>query len=115
MKPDSSLSELRLALLEFKPVWRSAIGISLVIGLLWWTSTVYMLEVYDRERLAEQAAQMGEIIRAGCQEIAARQRLNGPMTSLAENRCVNASRLKCVMASNIDTSTLRPTPVLWRS
>ena len=48
MKPDSSLSELRLALLEFKPVWRSAIGISLVIGLLGFTSTVYMLEVYDR-------------------------------------------------------------------
>ncbi len=48
MKPDSSMSELRLALLEFKPVWRSAIGISLVIGLLGFTSTVYMLEVYDR-------------------------------------------------------------------
>ena len=48
MKPDSSMSELRLALLEFKPVWRSAIGTSLVIGLLGFTSTAYMLEVYDR-------------------------------------------------------------------
>ena len=48
MKPDSSLSELRAALLEFKPVWRTAIGTSLVIGLLGFTSTAYMLEVYDR-------------------------------------------------------------------
>lgn len=48
MKPDSSLSELRLALLEFKPAWRSAIVMSLVVGLLGFTSTVYMLEVYDR-------------------------------------------------------------------
>ena len=48
MKPDSSLSELRLALLEFKPVWRSAIGMSMVVALLGFTSTAYMLEVYDR-------------------------------------------------------------------
>lgn len=48
MKPDSSLSELRLALLGFQPVWRAVIAISLVIGLLGFTSTVYMLEVYDR-------------------------------------------------------------------
>ncbi|MBD8049684.1 type I secretion system permease/ATPase [Limnohabitans radicicola] len=48
MKPDSSLSELRLALLGFKSVWRSVIVISLIIGLLGFTSTVYMLEVYDR-------------------------------------------------------------------
>lgn len=48
MKPDSSLSELRLALLDFKPAWRSAIVMSLVVGLLGFTSTVYMLEVYDR-------------------------------------------------------------------
>ncbi len=48
MKPDSSLSELRLALLEFKPAWRSAIVMSLVVGLLGFTSTAYMLEVYDR-------------------------------------------------------------------
>ena len=42
------MSELRLALLEFKPVWRSAIGMSLVVALLGFTSTAYMLEVYDR-------------------------------------------------------------------
>ncbi len=48
MKPDSSLSELRLALLEFTPAWRSAIVMSLVVGLLGFTSTAYMLEVYDR-------------------------------------------------------------------
>jgi ATP-binding cassette subfamily C exporter for protease/lipase len=48
MKPDSSLSELRLALLGFKPVWRTVVGISLIIGLLGFASTVYMLEVYDR-------------------------------------------------------------------
>jgi len=48
MKPDPSMSELRLALLEFKPVWRSAIGMSLVVALLGFTSTAYMLEVYDR-------------------------------------------------------------------
>jgi ATP-binding cassette, subfamily C, bacterial exporter for protease/lipase len=48
MKPDSPVSELRLALLAFKPLWLSVLAISLVIGLLGFTSTVYMLEVYDR-------------------------------------------------------------------
>ncbi len=48
MKPDSSMSELRLALMAFRPIWLWAIGISCVVGLLGFTSTVYMLEVYDR-------------------------------------------------------------------
>lgn len=48
MKPDSTMSELRLALLAFRPIWLWAIGISAVVGLLGFTSTVYMLEVYDR-------------------------------------------------------------------
>jgi ATP-binding cassette, subfamily C, bacterial exporter for protease/lipase len=48
MKPDSPVSELRLALLAFKPLWLYVLAISLVIGLLGFTSTVYMLEVYDR-------------------------------------------------------------------
>ena len=48
MKPDSSMSELRLALLDFKPAWRSAVVMSLVVALLGFTSTAYMLEVYDR-------------------------------------------------------------------
>lgn len=42
-------------------------------------------------------------------------RLYGPITSLTENRWVNASRLKCDMASNIDSSTLRAVPVFSRS
>lgn len=48
MKPNSSPSELKLALAQFKPVWRTAAVLSLVIGLLGFTSTVYMLQVYDR-------------------------------------------------------------------
>jgi ATP-binding cassette subfamily C exporter for protease/lipase len=48
MKPNSPPSELKLALAQFKPVWRMALVLSLVIGLLGFTSTVYMLEVYDR-------------------------------------------------------------------
>lgn len=48
MKPNSSPSELKLALSQFKPVWRTALVLSLVIGLLGFTSTVYMLEVYER-------------------------------------------------------------------
>ena len=48
MKSDSSMSELRLALLAFRPIWLWAIGISAVVGLLGFTSTLYMLEVYDR-------------------------------------------------------------------
>ena len=46
MKPD--VSELRLSLLAFTPIWRWVIGISFVVGLLGFASTVYMLEVYDR-------------------------------------------------------------------
>ena len=48
MKPDSSMTELRLALWGFKPIWRWVIAISFVVGLLGFTSTVYMLEVYER-------------------------------------------------------------------
>ena len=48
MKPDASMSELRLSLLAFKPIWLWVIGISAVVGVLGFTSTVYMLEVYDR-------------------------------------------------------------------
>ncbi len=48
MKPVSSISELRLALLELKPVWVWALILSWVIGLFGFTSTIYMLEVYDR-------------------------------------------------------------------
>lgn len=48
MKPNSSPSELKLALAQFKPVWRTAVVLSLVIGLLGFSSTVYMLQVYDR-------------------------------------------------------------------
>jgi ATP-binding cassette, subfamily C, bacterial exporter for protease/lipase len=48
MKPNSPPSELRLALAQFTSVWRMAWVLSLVIGLLGFTSTVYMLEVYDR-------------------------------------------------------------------
>ena len=48
MKNDIPMSELRKSLLEFKPVWRMAVLISLVVALLGFTSTVYMLEVYDR-------------------------------------------------------------------
>jgi ATP-binding cassette subfamily C exporter for protease/lipase len=43
-----SVSELKLALKNFNAVWRMAIFLSLIIGLLGFTSTVYMLEVYDR-------------------------------------------------------------------
>lgn len=48
MKPDASVSELRLSLLAFKPIWRWVIGISCVVSLLGFASTAYMLEVYDR-------------------------------------------------------------------
>lgn len=48
MKPDSTVSELRLALMAFRSIWLWAIGISAVVGLLGFTSTAYMLEVYDR-------------------------------------------------------------------
>lgn len=43
-----SVSELGSALRKFDAVWRLAIFLSLIIGLLGFTSTVYMLEVYDR-------------------------------------------------------------------
>lgn len=48
MKPNSPPSELKLALAEFKPVWRMAAVLTMVIGVLGFTSTVYMLQVYDR-------------------------------------------------------------------
>jgi ATP-binding cassette subfamily C exporter for protease/lipase len=43
-----SVPELGSALKKFDAVWRMAIFLSLIIGLLGFTSTVYMLEVYDR-------------------------------------------------------------------
>jgi ATP-binding cassette subfamily C exporter for protease/lipase len=48
MKSGSAMSELRMALLENKSAWRQAVVMSWVIGLLGFTSTVYMLQVYDR-------------------------------------------------------------------
>ena len=48
MKSGSAVSELRMALWENKPAWRQAVVMSWVIGLLGFTSTVYMLQVYDR-------------------------------------------------------------------
>ena len=48
MKSNSPPSELKLALARFKPVWRTAFLLTLAIGLLGFTPTVYMLEVYDR-------------------------------------------------------------------
>lgn len=48
MKSGSAMSELRTALLENKPAWRQAVTMSWVIGLLGFTPTVYMLQVYER-------------------------------------------------------------------
>ena len=48
MKSGSAVSELRMALWENKPAWRQAVVMSWVIGLLGFTSTVYMLQVYER-------------------------------------------------------------------
>lgn len=48
MKSGSAMSELRLALWENKPAWRQAVVMSWVIGLLGFTPTVYMLQVYER-------------------------------------------------------------------
>ena len=48
MKAGSAVSELRMALWENKPVWRQAVLMSWVIGLLGFTPTVYMLQVYER-------------------------------------------------------------------
>ena len=44
-----------------------------------------------------------------------RGRLYGPITSSTWKKWVKASRLKCVIASSIETSTVRPTPVRPRS
>ena len=44
-----------------------------------------------------------------------RGRLYGPITSSTWKKWVKASRLKCAIASSIDTSTVRPTPVRPRS
>jgi ATP-binding cassette, subfamily C, bacterial exporter for protease/lipase len=41
-------SELVQVLRQLSPGWRSAVWMSLVIGILGFTSTVYMIEVYDR-------------------------------------------------------------------
>ncbi len=48
MKAGSAVSELRAALLENKSAWRQAVVMSWVIGLLGFTPTVYMLQVYER-------------------------------------------------------------------
>lgn len=48
MKPESQLSELRLALLELKPTWVSALVLSWSIALLGFAAAAYMLQVYDR-------------------------------------------------------------------
>jgi ATP-binding cassette subfamily C exporter for protease/lipase len=48
MKAGSAVSELRMALWENKSAWRQAVLMSWVIGLLGFTPTVYMLQVYDR-------------------------------------------------------------------
>lgn len=48
MKSGSAMSELRMALWENKPAWRQALVMSWVIGLLGFTPTVYMLQVYER-------------------------------------------------------------------
>ena len=48
MKSGSAVSELRMALWENKPAWRQAVVMSWVIGLLGFTSTVYILQVYER-------------------------------------------------------------------
>lgn len=48
MKLDERASELGLCLQQFRPEARTAFLLSLAIGLLGFTSTVYMLQVYDR-------------------------------------------------------------------
>ena len=48
MKAGSAVSELRMALWENKSAWRQAVLMSWVIGLLGFTPTVYMLQVYER-------------------------------------------------------------------
>ena len=48
MKTETPISELLQPLREMRYVWRVAMVLGLAIGLLGFTSTVYMLEVYDR-------------------------------------------------------------------
>ena len=48
MKSGSVISELRMALWENKSAWRQAVLMSWVVGLLGFTPTVYMLQVYER-------------------------------------------------------------------
>ena len=48
MSPESALSELKRVLLQFKSEWRWVFFLSVLIGLLGFTSTVYMLQVYER-------------------------------------------------------------------
>ncbi len=48
MKTETPISELLQPLREMRYVWRVAMALGLAIGLLGFTSTVYMLEVYDR-------------------------------------------------------------------
>ena len=53
MKAGSAVSELRMALWENKSAWRQAVLMSWVIGLLGFTPTVYMLQVFDRVMLSQ--------------------------------------------------------------
>ena len=48
MKPGEKLSELRIALLAQKPLFKKALFFSLFINMLVMAPTIYMLEVYDR-------------------------------------------------------------------
>lgn len=48
MSQESTLSELKRVLLQFISEWRWVFLLSLFIGLLGFTSTVYMLQVYER-------------------------------------------------------------------
>jgi len=48
MKSESAPSELRQVLSKSASVWRQVVVMSWVIGLFGFTSTVYMLQVYDR-------------------------------------------------------------------
>ena len=48
MKPGEKLSELRIALLAQKPLFKKALFFSLFINMLVMAHTIYMLEVYDR-------------------------------------------------------------------
>lgn len=48
MKPATEVSELRAAVLGMRPMWRMALLLSGVIGLLGFASTVYMFQIYGR-------------------------------------------------------------------